>query len=215
MISITPVCHAINLSSFFCRNCVIDKNFTVKVSDHAMYCDRYESDYYISDTKARLPIRWMSWESLLLVSKTIKRSKNVPDKRRFHFFHIIHADTKTRNHSRAVFLIFLSFQGRQTTKSDVWAFAVTLWEILMLCTQQPYAELTSEQVVENSNHWYQNDSCQRYLPRPAACPREIYDLMGECWKRNAVDRPRFAEIHLFLQRKNLGYMPIPTANPQV
>ncbi|KAJ3663139.1 hypothetical protein Zmor_007447 [Zophobas morio] len=148
------------------RNCVIDKSFTVKISDHAMYCDRYESDYYISDTKARLPIRWMSWESLLL--------------------------------------------GRQTTKSDVWAFAVTLWEILMLCTQQPYAELTSEQVVENCNHWYQNDGCQRYLPRPAACPREIYDLMGECWKRNATDRPRFAEIHLFLQRKNLGYMPAPT-----
>ncbi|GLV42828.1 Discoidin domain receptor [Carabus blaptoides fortunei] len=145
------------------RNCVIEKNFTVKVSDHAMYCDRYENDYYISDTKSRLPIRWMSWESLLL--------------------------------------------GKQTTKSDVWAFAVTLWEILMFCTQQPYAELTSEQVVENTNHWYQNDGCQRYLPRPSACPREIYDLMGECWKRHATDRPRFAEIHLFLQRKNLGYIP--------
>lgn len=50
------------------RNCVIDKSFTVKVSDHAMYCDRYQNDYYISDTKARLPIRWMSWEALLLVS---------------------------------------------------------------------------------------------------------------------------------------------------
>ncbi|CAH0546092.1 unnamed protein product [Brassicogethes aeneus] len=147
------------------RNCVIDKSFTVKVSDHAMYCNQYDQDYYISDTKARLPIRWMSWENLLL--------------------------------------------GRQSTKSDVWAFAVTLWEILMLCTQQPYAELTSEQVVENCNHWYQNDGCQRYLPRPPVCPREIYDLMGECWKRNASDRPRFAEIHLFLQRKNLGYMPIP------
>ncbi|XP_018579387.1 discoidin domain-containing receptor 2-like, partial [Anoplophora glabripennis] len=149
------------------RNCVIDKNFTVKVSDHAMYCERYENDYYISDTKARLPIRWMSWEALLL--------------------------------------------GRQTTKSDVWAFAVALWEILMFCTQQPYAELTSEQVVENSNHWYQNDGCQRYLSRPTACPREIYDLMGECWKRNAADRPRFSEIHLFLQRKNLGYMPGPNS----
>lgn len=49
------------------RNCVIDKTFTVKVSDHAMYCDRYEPDYYISDTQCRLPIRWMSWENLLLV----------------------------------------------------------------------------------------------------------------------------------------------------
>lgn len=53
------------------RNCIIDKNFTVKVSDHAMYCDKFEADYYISDTKSRLPIRWMSWESLLLVNKRI------------------------------------------------------------------------------------------------------------------------------------------------
>nr|CAD7439501.1 unnamed protein product [Timema bartmani]CAD7452061.1 unnamed protein product [Timema tahoe] len=120
------------------RNCVLGKDYHVKVSDHAMYCCRYEADYYVSDTKAKLPIRWMAWESLLL---------------------------------------------------------------------QPFAELTSEQVVENSNHWYQNDGLQRYLARPPACPREIYDLMGECWKRHESDRPRFGEIHLFLQRKNLGYVP--------
>nr|CAD7261186.1 unnamed protein product [Timema shepardi] len=145
------------------RNCVLGKDYHVKVSDHAMYCCRYEADYYVSDTKAKLPIRWMAWESLLL--------------------------------------------GKHSPKSDVWSFAVTLWEILMLCAQQPFAELTSEQVVENSNHWYQNDGLQRYLARPPACPREIYDLMGECWKRHESDRPRFGEIHLFLQRKNLGYVP--------
>ncbi|XP_021918994.1 discoidin domain-containing receptor 2-like [Zootermopsis nevadensis] len=145
------------------RNCVVGKNYVVKISDHAMYCGQYEADYYVSDTKSRLPIRWMAWESLLL--------------------------------------------GKQSTKSDVWSFAVTLWEILMLCGQQPFAELTSEQVVENCNHWYQNDGLQRYLSRPPSCPREIYDLMGECWKRHEADRPRFGEIHLFLQRKNLGYVP--------
>jgi len=50
------------------RNCVVGKNYTVKISDHAMYCGRYDTEYYVSDTKARLPIRWMAWESLLLVS---------------------------------------------------------------------------------------------------------------------------------------------------
>lgn len=77
----------------------------------------------------------------------------------------------------------------------------------MLAAHQPFAELTNEQVVENSNHWYQNDGLQRYLGRPPSCPREIYDLMCECWKRQESDRPRFSEIHLFLQRKNLGYVP--------
>lgn len=101
----------------------------------------------------------------------------------------------------------LCSQGKHSPRSDVWSFAVTLWEILMLCCQQPFAELTNEQVVENCNHWYLNDGLQRYLPRPASCPREIYDLMGECWKRQDEDRPRFSEIHLFLQRKNLGYIP--------
>ena len=35
----------------------------------------------------------------------------------------------------------------------------------------------------------------------------MYDLMRECWQRNEADRPTFQEIHLFLQRKNLGYKP--------
>ena len=35
----------------------------------------------------------------------------------------------------------------------------------------------------------------------------MYDLMRECWKRNESARPNFREIHLFLQRKNLGYKP--------
>lgn len=50
------------------RNCLVGKNYSLKISDHALYCSQYDSDYYISDTKSRLPIRWMSWESLLLVS---------------------------------------------------------------------------------------------------------------------------------------------------
>jgi discoidin domain receptor family member 2 len=32
--------------------------------------------------------------------------------------------------------------------------------------------------------------------------------MCECWKRNDGSRPNFREIHLFLQRKNLGYKPL-------
>lgn len=49
---------------------------------------------------------------------------------------------------------------------------------------------------------------QMLLPIPLNCPREIFDLMCECWQRNESSRPNFREIHLFLQRKNLGYKPI-------
>lgn len=47
---------------------MVGKNYMVKVSDHAIYCAQYENDYYITDKKSRLPIRWMAWESVLLVS---------------------------------------------------------------------------------------------------------------------------------------------------
>ncbi|XP_065341619.1 discoidin domain-containing receptor 2-like isoform X2 [Cloeon dipterum] len=148
------------------RNCSVGRGYSIKISDHAMFCNRYEADYYVSDTKARLPIRWMAWESLLL--------------------------------------------GKHSCKSDVWSFAVTLWEVLQLGGGRPFAELTNEQVVENCSHWYQDNGHQRLLSRPAACPREIYDLLNECWRRHEAERPRFSEIHLFLQRKNLGFVPPPT-----
>ena len=32
--------------------------------------------------------------------------------------------------------------------------------------------------------------------------------MNECWQRDEGERPSFREIHLFLQRKNLGYDPL-------
>ncbi|XP_044732901.1 discoidin domain-containing receptor 2 isoform X2 [Chrysoperla carnea] len=97
--------------------------------------------------------------------------------------------------------------GKFTTKSDIWAFAVTLWEILTFAREQPFEELSDEKIIENASHYYQNDGKQIVLQTPIICPKEIYDLMRECWQRNESDRPNFREIHLFLERKNLGYNP--------
>ncbi|XP_055955868.1 discoidin domain-containing receptor 2 isoform X2 [Patella vulgata] len=97
--------------------------------------------------------------------------------------------------------------GKFTTKSDVWSFAVTLWEVLTFAKEQPYESLTDEQVIENAGHYYRNDGLQIVLPRPSNCPKEIFDLMRECWNRQESERPSFREIHMFLQRKNMGYNP--------
>ena len=43
------------------------------------------------------------------------------------------------------------FQGRYTTKSDVWAFGVTLWEILNFAGVRPHAELAEAEVCVISN----------------------------------------------------------------
>ncbi|GLH05399.1 Tyrosine-protein kinase transmembrane receptor Ror2, partial [Gryllus bimaculatus] len=94
-----------------------------------------------------------------------------------------------------------------STKSDVWSFAVTLWEILTFAREQPFEDLTDDKVLENATHYYHNNGQHVLLQLPINCPREIYDLMTECWQRNESERPNFREIHLFLQRKNLGYKP--------
>ena len=101
----------------------------------------------------------------------------------------------------------LTFQGKFSTKSDVWSFGVTLWEVLSFAREQPYESLSDEQVIENCGHYYRNDGLEVCLPQPANCPREIYDLMRECWNRDEVQRPAFREIHMFMQRKNMGYDP--------
>ncbi|KAK7504484.1 hypothetical protein BaRGS_00004350, partial [Batillaria attramentaria] len=97
--------------------------------------------------------------------------------------------------------------GKFTTKSDVWSFAVTLWEVLTFARDQPFDGLTDEQVIENAGHYYRDDNQQVVLPCPPNCPKEIYDLMRECWNRQESERPTFREIHMFLQRKNMGYNP--------
>ncbi|BFF93401.1 discoidin domain-containing receptor 2 [Drosophila madeirensis] len=152
------------------RSCIIGPELSVKVCSIGTVINRsaYMSDYcQLEGTTGRqtqpMPIRWMSWESVLL--------------------------------------------GKFTTKSDVWSFAVALWEILTFAREQPYEHMTDENVIENIGHIYQDDKMHELLPMPVNCPREIYDLMCECWQRNESSRPNFREIHLFLQRKNLGFKP--------
>ncbi|XP_050301155.1 discoidin domain-containing receptor 2-like isoform X2 [Anthonomus grandis grandis] len=145
------------------RNCLVGKNYEVKVTDLGNQREIYSQDYCQISGPSFLPLRWMAWESALLGSFSIK--------------------------------------------SDIWAFAVVLWEILTFAREQPFEYLTDDKVLENLAQYYQNSGNQIFLDIPHNCPKEIYDLMLECWNRNESDRPTFREIHLFLQRKNLGYKP--------
>ena len=104
-------------------------------------------------------------------------------------------------------LCSLFFQGKFSTKSDVWSFAVTLWEILIFAREQPFLGMSDEEVIENYGHYCRNSGQEVCLPMPSICPKEIFDLMRECWNRDDLQRPSFREIHMFLQRKNMGYNP--------
>lgn len=94
--------------------------------------------------------------------------------------------------------------GRFSSKSDVYSFSTTFWEILTYCKSRPHYDLSDETlltIILNSS----DNGEPLFLPRPHHCPKEIYDLMVECWQTNENQRPPFHEIGLFLQRKNLGY----------
>lgn len=57
------------------RNCLVGKNYTIKIADFGMSRNLYSGDYYRIQGRAVLPIRWMSWESILLVSfKHLKKN---------------------------------------------------------------------------------------------------------------------------------------------
>ena len=72
---------------------------------------------------------------------------------------------------------FEYFYGQFSQKSDVWAFGVTMWEIFALAKEQPYNDMSDEQIVEDAlrgkNH--------KILSKPDICPFEVYKFMLECW----------------------------------
>ena len=55
------------------RNCLVGTFHTIKISDFGMSRDLYSRDYYKVEGKAVLPIRWMAWESIILVSIFYKK----------------------------------------------------------------------------------------------------------------------------------------------
>ncbi|XP_008581517.1 PREDICTED: tyrosine-protein kinase receptor UFO isoform X2 [Galeopterus variegatus] len=73
-----------------------------------------------------------------------------------------------------------------TSKSDVWSFGVTMWEIATR-GQTPYPG------VENSEIYDYLRQGNR-LKQPADCLDGLYALMSRCWELNPRDRPSFAEL---------------------
>ncbi|XP_077293855.1 tyrosine-protein kinase hopscotch [Arctopsyche grandis] len=74
--------------------------------------------------------------------------------------------------------------GKFSTKSDVWSYGITLWEMFSFGVEPPPWDLNITQ-----------DRLSSYLPCPDFCPNEVYEtLMTACWKLKPVDRPNFTQL---------------------
>lgn len=79
------------------------------------------------------------------------------------------------------------YYGKFTSKSDVWGFGVTLWEIWTF-GDMPYGDLTGREVLE------QLDKGQR-MQCPPRCPLSVHEVMKQCWEYDPDHRPAFITLH--------------------
>ncbi|KAF5405479.1 Proto-oncogene tyrosine-protein kinase ROS [Paragonimus heterotremus] len=76
--------------------------------------------------------------------------------------------------------------GLFTSKSDVWAFAVTCWEVMTLGADPFYGRANADVMnLVIGGH---------VLGRPENCPEELYNQMLQCWSRFPEMRPSFADL---------------------
>ncbi|XP_039572834.1 tyrosine-protein kinase Mer isoform X2 [Passer montanus] len=79
-----------------------------------------------------------------------------------------------------------------TTKSDVWAFGVTMWEIATR-GMTPYPGVQNHEIYEYLFHG------QR-LKKPEDCLDELYEIMSECWRADPATRPTFSQLKVQLEK---------------
>ena len=86
------------------------------------------------------------------------------------------------------------FYGKFSQKSDVWAFGVTMWEIFTLAKEQPYSDMSDQQLIEDAL----KGKNRKILARPYMCPLEVYIIMLKCWAHNSKQRATFEELFQLL-----------------
>ncbi|XP_052630085.1 cytoplasmic tyrosine-protein kinase BMX [Harpia harpyja] len=78
-----------------------------------------------------------------------------------------------------------------SSKSDVWAFGILMWEVFTL-GKQPYELYDNMQVIEKVSQGYR-------LYRPQLASDIIYQIMYNCWHELPEKRPAFYQLLSFFE----------------
>eukprot|EP00037_Helgoeca_nana_P025821 m.286312 g.286312 ORF g.286312 m.286312 type:complete len:704 (+) comp27051_c0_seq2:220-2331(+) len=77
--------------------------------------------------------------------------------------------------------------NRFSTKSDVWSFGITLWEIWTL-GMKPYPGMDNITVMDKVSDGYR-------MKRPTIATHDLHDIMMDCWHSDPDARPTFADLY--------------------
>ena len=88
------------------------------------------------------------------------------------------------------------FYGKFSEKTDVWSFGITLWEIFMLARQQPFSQLSNQQVICDAVR----GPDRQLLPKPEHCPPGVYEVMLRCWVYEPNERASFEDVCRYLAK---------------
>ncbi|KAM3866895.1 tyrosine-protein kinase BTK [Diretmus argenteus] len=75
---------------------------------------------------------------------------------------------------------------RFSSKSDIWAYGVLMWEVYTL-GRLPYERLNNTEIVEQVSRGLR-------LYRPQLADDRVYSIMTSCWFDKAEERPNFQEL---------------------
>ncbi|XP_050299277.1 tyrosine-protein kinase Btk29A isoform X2 [Anthonomus grandis grandis] len=87
---------------------------------------------------------------------------------------------------------------RFSSKSDVWAYGVLMWEVFT-CGKMPYGRMKNSEVVERVQNGI-------ILEKPKACFKEVYDVMKKCWSPLPENRPSFRVLKDTLMSVSQGIL---------